>query len=865
MTFPTTPFHRSGTTSPDATATMGRSLDDRTGTATATATQTGSWADDTHSVIWMTRGGHGTPLAVGREPWGRHLVNLGACALLTLLAASNLIDVYGDWAGWAAAAVPATLAGCLVALAGVRPAMRLWWQLVFLALAQFVIGPVVTLNDTTLAHVVPTANTLAQGWQSTFGSFKYLIAITPPTGTAEGSLMAVWTLGLWTAFLAGLFAVRRDGWLAMLAAIPVFAANAASALLGTETGWWRAACGTITALALVLWLSARVGLLEIGRWLSTLVIVVLAGTLAVGTCLTVAQHRVVLRDHYEPPVNPYDYTSPLSGLRSYVKDHKDDTLLTARDLPAGTPVRLAVMDRFDGNVWNLSDSRSAADSANYRRVGAAIDNAAQGERFTATFTVDEGLADTWLPLSGAATSVTFRSKSDAESFYYNTDTDSAIYPSGTTKGLTYTEQGVIPRMPTDKQIEEADAETVDQPQAQDVPDSVSKLASAIAGGQAKGGQAAKALATKLKESGWFSHGLEGDYPSLPGHGNYRIDRLLAGSEMVGDSEQYASAMALMARELGLPSRVVMGFVPKNKDGEIADDRTRRQGAHTVTEFTGNDIEAWVEIKLEGYGWTAFYPTPKETKVPDENQDLTPPNPQTLVRQPPVPLTDPLRDEQQANGKSTLAGEDADDAGTNLAWDRFVRIATRVAVWGSPLWIALVSMGLILLVKAALLARERRRGSPNTRVAAGWRAVAALARQSGVNTHGTRRDQADAIAGQLNVDGDGLRALSREADYASFSGQEIDANQAAAYWRVVDGMRRTMLSSLPLPRRWRTRLNLAGVFGEFPRKPSKRHILNSNERNSGASRTGRTEVGLHDAHTQRTGVRHDEADAGRRRP
>ncbi len=35
----------------------------------------------------------------------------------------------------------------------------------------------------------------------------------------------------------------------------------------------------------------------------------------------------------------------------------------------------------------------------------------------------------------------------------------------------------------------------------------------------------------------------------------------------------------------------------------------------------------VEIKLDGYGWVAFYPTPKETKVPDENQNLTPPNPQ----------------------------------------------------------------------------------------------------------------------------------------------------------------------------------------------------------------------------------------------
>ena len=53
------------------------------------------------------------------------------------------------------------------------------------------------------------------------------------------------------------------------------------------------------------------------------------------------------------------------------------------------------------------------------------------------------------------------------------------------------------------------------------------------------------------------------------------------------------------------------------------------GKPPPSKFTGNDVTAWVEIKLDGYGWVAFYPTPKETKVPDENQNLTPPNPQSL--------------------------------------------------------------------------------------------------------------------------------------------------------------------------------------------------------------------------------------------
>jgi transglutaminase-like putative cysteine protease len=781
-----------------------------TGTYTGSST-TGSWADSTHSVIWMTRGNMRNGFNIGRQPWGKQFASLACIMVMMLLAQSNLIDVYGNVPMWAAAAVTATLLGALIALAGTRPALRLWWQLVFLIVAQFIVGPVIALNSTTIAHVIPSLKTLSLGWEMTFGSFKYLISIEPPTGTGDGSLMAVWAIGLWLTFLAGVFAVDANKWLSLISALPLVATVASCALLGTDSGWQRAICGTAFAVLLIIWLSWRLELLEWGRWLSALVIVVLAAGLAFGGTLVVPQNRMVLRDQYDPPLSPYDYTSPLSGMRSYIKNHKKDTLLTVKNLPASTPVRLAVMDRFDGSVWNLSDSSEASDSSNYRRVGTSIASNEQGDRFTATFTVDKGLADTWLPLAGAATGVTFAGGDDNDTFYYNNDTDSAIFPSGTSKGLAYTESGIITKKPTDKQVSDAEAARISQPQAQDVPDSASKLATSIAGGQSAGGAAATALADTLKDSGWFSHGLEGDYPSDAGHGNYRVNKLLAGTAMVGDSEQYASAMALMARELGLPSRVVLGFLPKDEDGEITDSRTEKTANNgTSIKFTGNDVTAWVEIKLQGLGWVAFYPTPKETKVPDENQNLTPPNPQTLVRQPPVPLTDPLRDQTQAKGQSSLAGADADEAPTNLFWVRFWRVTRKVAIYGSPLWTILIVCMLILGVKAILLARARRHGSPQTRVAAGWNAVRALAEQSGVTAAGTRRDQAGTIAHQLGANDQTLLQLGREADYATFSGKAILSNQASAYWKGVDQLRKAMLASLPRLRRIRTRLSLKSV-------------------------------------------------------
>ena len=778
---------------------------------TETGTTTGSWADSTHSVIWMSRNGKSQTPPNPSHPRAAQYAGLLVSSLLTLATASNLIDVYGSAQAWAVAAVPATLIGSLIALAGLVPTLRLWWQMLFMALAQLVVGPVIFLNDTTVAHVVPTLRTLTRGWMQMLGSFKYLLSIDPPTGTGDGSLLAVWTICLWAALLTGIFAVAEDGRFTMIAIIPVVANLAICALLGSSTGFHRIVVGTFTAIALVVWISARWKLLELGRWTSSVIIMLLSAALAIGGCLTIGQDRTILRDRYEPPLSPYDYTSPLSGMRSYIKNHKDDVLLTVRNLPAGSSVRLAVMDRFDGNVWNLSDSTMATDSSNYRRVGDSIKNPAKGKRFTARFTIDDGLSDYWLPLSGAASSVKFAESSDADSFYYNTDTMSAIYPSRTSEGLTYTETGIMPNVPTDKEIAKADASSISQPKADDVPDCVDKLATAIAGGQSKGGEAAQALADKLKETGWFSHGLAGDYPSNAGHGNYRINQLLAGNAMVGDSEQYASAMALMARSLGLPSRVVLGFLPKNDEGDISSDRTEKQGRSTVTKFTGNDMTAWVEVKLDGYGWVAFYPTPKETKIPDENQNLTPPNPRTLVRQPPVPLTDPLRDDNQAKGKSSIGGSMADETSTNLFWQRFGRIAKKVAIYGSPAWTVLIVCGLLLGIKAIVLARARRHGSASQRVAAGWQAIAALARQSGLDVHGTRNEQAASISKQMGIDAETLLALGRQADYAAFSGDEVSQNQVERYWHDVIEEREFMLDSLPMLRRWRTKLSLAGVF------------------------------------------------------
>lgn len=76
-----------------------------------------------------------------------------------------------------------------------------------------------------------------------------------------------------------------------------------------------------------------------------------------------------------------------------------------------------------------------------------------------------------------------------------------------------------------------------------------------------------------------------------------LESFVLDDEATGYCEQFAIAMAVMARSIGIPARVVTGFVPGTVNGN----------AVTVT---GSDAHAWVEGWIEGFGWIPFDPTPR---------------------------------------------------------------------------------------------------------------------------------------------------------------------------------------------------------------------------------------------------------------
>lgn len=66
----------------------------------------------------------------------------------------------------------------------------------------------------------------------------------------------------------------------------------------------------------------------------------------------------------------------------------------------------------------------------------------------------------------------------------------------------------------------------------------------------------------------------------------------------GYCEQYATAMAIMLRNVGIPSRLVTGFLP----GEW-----NRFGNYLI--IRQRDAHSWVEAYIKGSGWVMFDPTP----------------------------------------------------------------------------------------------------------------------------------------------------------------------------------------------------------------------------------------------------------------
>ncbi len=157
-----------------------------------------------------------------------------------------------------------------------------------------------------------------------------------------------------------------------------------------------------------------------------------------------------------------------------------------------------------------------------------------------------------------------------------------------------------------------------------VTDRVRELAERVAGDAPNPYEQAKALTDFLRRDPSFSYRTE--VPSLKS-GQDVVDFFLfdPAIDRTGFCQHYASTMVMMARSLGLPARVAVGFAPGERQ-ELGTFLVRESNAH-----------AWAEIYFPGYGWQIF----EATKSIDPRFFRPSGDPSTVA--PPRTGVDPLRD------------------------------------------------------------------------------------------------------------------------------------------------------------------------------------------------------------------------------
>ena len=100
------------------------------------------------------------------------------------------------------------------------------------------------------------------------------------------------------------------------------------------------------------------------------------------------------------------------------------------------------------------------------------------------------------------------------------------------------------------------------------------------------------------------HGRYTDVPPAvdPALDDSPIEAFLFG-ELAGHCEYFASAMVLLARSVGIPTRLVNGF---------AGGRENSIGG--FLEVTRSDAHSWVEVHYERAGWVRYDPTPPDLRA-----------------------------------------------------------------------------------------------------------------------------------------------------------------------------------------------------------------------------------------------------------
>lgn len=428
------------------------------------------------------------------------------------------------------------------------------------------------------------------------------------------------------------------GWVAgvslFLAAVaPTAALAAAPALVilivpGIVTGV-PAAPGLVIATAIaflaLLWLSVR----PVQRALPAAVVG------AIGLVVAVGLPAIV-------PLNASWLSGVTGAIQSPVQPGRPGTLLNlGKDLRQpnelevfryrssdGQPeyLKLADLDEFGTGDWvPTTTDASKSDTADQQQWAVGV-NPRLSTRGDVTVRIT-GLSSNYLPVPSGAVSIESRSTNLDLSQWRWMGESSTVRSTGpaTPRGSTYEVYGAstwsgeyLDAIAASGLLGRADGRGYATPSAnqlrtdralpKDLPKSIASTAQRVAGSAGSDYQEARALEQ------WFRSDLFTYSETAPVEQGYDGDSMDVVAKFLQVREGYcvhfSSAMAVMARTLGIPSRIAVGY----RAGA-----TQADGEYTVS---NRQLHSWPELYIKGAGWVAFEPTPDSDQAAQSSTEAT---------------------------------------------------------------------------------------------------------------------------------------------------------------------------------------------------------------------------------------------------
>ncbi|MCD6638407.1 MAG: transglutaminaseTgpA domain-containing protein, partial [Nocardioides sp.] len=382
---------------------------------------------------------------------------------------------------------------------------------------------------------------------------------------------------------------------------------------------------------------------------------------------------------------PVEVTNPMVDLRRDLNRGLDVTLLeidTRGEKPSY--LRLSVLTRFTDGRWTPGDRDIPSEQTATGDVpgpeGVAL--SLPRRRSDYEVRVTDNFESAWLPTSANVSAI------DAgEQWRYDLSTRDfiSVDEDMTSAGQSYRFSGLS----FDYDATSMDAATSGASAVRsiftEVPASVSndirRLAATVTAQAPTRFQKAQALQQWFREGGGFRYDIS-QAESVGGGGADLEAFLDEETGRVGYCEQFAASMAIMARTLGIPARVAVGFLEPRRVGP------------TTWEYSAWDMHAWPELFFPGSGWVRFEPTPSARTGRAPGYSTTGLEAPTLPT--PTPSAAQPSDELPERGGEPAATEADADETSPVPWS---------VILGA---LAALAAGALLAVAPRLLRARRRR-------------------------------------------------------------------------------------------------------------------------------------------------------------